>query len=69
MFVGGPAIHLSNFAYDASGSVPLRGPALPPDPAVEGVKGYNELVVAVSEDFGGWGVQAKVTDIDKLAFG
>ena len=25
-------------------------------------KGDNELVVAVSEDFGGWGVQARVVD-------
>jgi hypothetical protein len=26
--------------------------------------GPNELVVAVSEDFGGWGVQARFTDVD-----
>lgn len=30
--------------------------------------GENELVVAVSEDFGGWGVQARFTDLDGLAF-
>ncbi len=28
----------------------------------------NELVAAVSEDFGGWGVQARFTDRADLAF-
>ncbi len=31
-------------------------------------EGENELVVAVSEDFGGWGVQARFPDLDGLAF-
>jgi hypothetical protein len=31
--------------------------------------GNNELVVAVSEDFGGWGVQARFPDPSGLAFG
>jgi hypothetical protein len=31
-------------------------------------EGDNELVVAVSEDFGGWGVQARFPDADGLAF-
>ena len=30
--------------------------------------GDNELVVAVSEDLGGWGVQAKFDDLAGLAF-
>ena len=30
--------------------------------------GDNELVVAVSEDFGGWGVQARFPDASGLAF-
>ncbi len=32
------------------------------------VEGDNEVVVAVSEDFGGWGVQARFPDADGLAF-
>ncbi len=32
-------------------------------------RGDNELVVAVSEDFGGWGVQARFPDASGLAFG
>jgi hypothetical protein len=32
-------------------------------------EGENELVVAVSEDFGGWGVQARFPDTDGLSFG
>ena len=31
--------------------------------------GDNDLVVAVSEDFGGWGVQARLPDADGLTFG
>jgi hypothetical protein len=31
--------------------------------------GDNELVVAVSEDFGGWGVQARFPDAAGLTFG
>jgi hypothetical protein len=31
-------------------------------------EGDNELIVAVSEDFGGWGVQARFTDAEGLAF-
>jgi hypothetical protein len=27
------------------------------------ISGDNDLVVAVSEDFGGWGVQARLADI------
>lgn len=32
------------------------------------VKGVNELVVAVSEDLGGWGIQGRFTDLVDLAF-
>ena len=32
------------------------------------VEGENELVVAVSEDFGGWGVQARFADLGDVAF-
>jgi hypothetical protein len=32
-------------------------------------EGENELVVAVSETFGGWGVQARFTDASGLTFG
>ena len=32
------------------------------------LKGDNHLVVAVSEDFGGWGVQARFPDVAGLAF-
>jgi hypothetical protein len=35
---------------------------LPPE------QGDNELVVAVSEDFGGWGVQARFPDSEGLTF-
>jgi hypothetical protein len=31
-------------------------------------KGENEVVVAVSEDFGGWGVQARLTDAAGISF-
>jgi hypothetical protein len=31
------------------------------------VEGRNELVMAVSEAFGGWGVQAKLEDLDGVA--
>ena len=31
-------------------------------------EGDNELVVAVSEDFGGWGVQARLEDLADVAF-
>jgi hypothetical protein len=37
LFVGGPGIHLSGFAYDPTGSVPLRGAALPPEAALDGI--------------------------------
>jgi hypothetical protein len=30
--------------------------------------GTNELAIAVSESFGGWGVQARIDDLDGLAF-
>jgi hypothetical protein len=33
------------------------------------VHGDNELVVAVSETFGGWGLQARLSDLDGLSFG
>ena len=33
------------------------------------VEGDNELVVAVSETFGGWGVQARFPEVDGLSFG
>ena len=32
------------------------------------VEGANELVVAVSEDLGGWGLQARCPDADGVAF-
>jgi hypothetical protein len=31
-------------------------------------EGENDLVLAVSEDFGGWGVQARLPDADGIAF-
>jgi hypothetical protein len=31
-------------------------------------EGDNELVLAVSEDFGGWGVQARFADLDGIGF-
>ena len=31
-------------------------------------QGENELLVAVSEDFGGWGVQARFADLDGIGF-
>ncbi len=31
-------------------------------------RGENELVVAVSEDFGGWGVQARFPEPDGISF-
>ena len=33
------------------------------------VEGDNELVVAVSEDFGGWGIQARFDSLDGLTLG
>jgi hypothetical protein len=33
------------------------------------VQGENELVVAVSEDFGGWGIQGRFAEPDGLSFG
>jgi hypothetical protein len=36
--------------------------------ALELEAGENELVFAVSEDFGGWGVQARCVDLDGIAF-
>ena len=32
-------------------------------------KGENELLMAVSESFGGWGVQARFNDMQGIAFG
>jgi hypothetical protein len=37
VFVGGPGIHLSGFAYDPTGSVEFRAPALPPVSTLDGV--------------------------------
>ena len=37
LFVGGPGIHLSGFAYEPTGRVPLRGAALPPEVVHQGV--------------------------------